>query len=410
MEGKARKKISFATAAAKPYILYTKQIYYFYCTMRGNSLLKFIDKYIGSLLILFLAAWRKLFSTPNKFEVPQKILLIKFAALGDAVLLLPVFSALRKKYPSVSLVLLGTKINQGIMELSPNAVDEFIVFDFKKVITNPFYIFQFASRLKAYHFDIIIDFEQWNHFSAVIALLTGVSKRLGFFYSRIRSKAFTQIYGRNKKLHETENFFNVAGFFHENKNEITFDIANKEIDVVQKTLEKFGWNKTKKIILIHPGCGEHGYPREWSPLYYGELCRRLSLRGEYFFVFTGSESEKKLISAIVSAVQKNSFVWNEKSLTKLSSLISLASLAISGNTGIMHLIAAFEIPQIALHGPTNYKQWGPLNKNAIVIESSCPQCPCLDFGSEYHRTDGYCMAQITIEEVFQEAVKLLGKS
>jgi heptosyltransferase-2 len=74
----------------------------------------------------------------------------------------------------------------------------------------------------------------------------------------------------------------------------------------------------------------------------------------------------------------------------------------------MHLAAAIGIPQIALHGPTNSVQWGPLNSNAVVIRTSCPECPCLDLGSEYHRTDGYCMAQISVDEVFNEAVKILG--
>jgi ADP-heptose:LPS heptosyltransferase len=109
----------------------------------------------------------------------------------------------------------------------------------------------------------------------------------------------------------------------------------------------------------------------------------------------------------VRSFPQQSIVWNERGLNKLIALLSLAHLVVSGNNGVMHIAAALQKPQVALHGPTNSRKWGPLNPKAVVIRSSCPDCPCLDLGFEYHRTDGFCMEQISVEEVFQAAKKLM---
>ena len=97
-------------------------------------------------------------------------------------------------------------------------------------------------------------------------------------------------------------------------------------------------------------------------------------------------------------------------LGELIGCLSLASLVISGNSGTMHLAAALGQPQVALHGPAGAVKWGPLNRNARVVESTCPECPCLDMGWEYHRTDGFCMSRIPVDAVLEPALRILAHS
>jgi ADP-heptose:LPS heptosyltransferase len=86
-----------------------------------------------------------------------------------------------------------------------------------------------------------------------------------------------------------------------------------------------------------------------------------------------------------------------------------AALVVSGNTGVMHAAAAFGTKQVALHGPTNATLWGPVNKNAVIVKTSCPRCPCLRLGFEYHRNNGGCMELIGTESVKAAAESLLGR-
>ena len=87
-------------------------------------------------------------------------------------------------------------------------------------------------------------------------------------------------------------------------------------------------------------------------------------------------------------------------------LLKRMDLLVSGNTGVMHLAAGLHRPQIALHGPTDPRLWGPLNDRAKVIQTSCPDCPCLRLGFEYHRSDDACMRKISVAEV-QKAIENL---
>jgi ADP-heptose:LPS heptosyltransferase len=73
----------------------------------------------------------------------------------------------------------------------------------------------------------------------------------------------------------------------------------------------------------------------------------------------------------------------------------------------MHVAAGLKKKQVVLNGPTNSQIWGPLNPNARLIQSSCPQCPCLKLGFEYHTYDGSCMKKIEIEEVKSTILSLI---
>jgi ADP-heptose:LPS heptosyltransferase len=127
-----------------------------------------------------------------------------------------------------------------------------------------------------------------------------------------------------------------------------------------------------------------------------------------FVVITGTQSEMNAMNAVIRDVARRPVPFAIDAHDDFVALLSMASLVISANNGAMHLAAALQVPQIALHGPTNAHQWGPLNARAVVIRSHCPGCPCLDLGFEYHRRDGFCMEQVDGEEVYRSAKKILG--
>ncbi len=63
-----------------------------------------------------------------------------------------------------------------------------------------------------------------------------------------------------------------------------------------------------------------------------------------------------------------------------------------------------------LEGPNDPAKWGPINPRAAGVFSTCPGCPCLDMGWEFHRTDGFCMEQITVDEVIETVTRELDES
>lgn len=379
--------------------------------MRGSKILRWIDTVVGSLLVSVLRkqrGWRPAARHPE--TQIAKILIIKLAALGDTLLLVPTLRLLRERHPAARIDFLGTAINEELIALFPSYVDRFVKFDPRKGAWNLRYLFSIIKILRSEHYDIVFDFEQWSFATALLSYASGAPERVGFeLPGKNRHLLATTFYRRRPDVHELDNFLGLAGAagLSGDSRDLELPVGDDMVKRAKIRLRQAGWNGADPVVVVHPGCGSHGFPREWPVHNYIDLCQRLRQHQKIYYVISGSASEHKLMDDLGGALVENVLVWDETSLGMLLGLLSIAAVVVSGNNGVMHLAAALERPQIALHGPTDSRKWGPLNDHAVVIRSNCPGCPCLDLGFEFHRIDGFCMAQISVDEVYEAAVKLL---
>ncbi len=379
--------------------------------MRGNKLLKFFDYYIGIPLVFLFS----LFLRGNRTAVlkslqPKRILVVKLVALGDAVLLIPSLRALRKKYPQAEILFLGTSLTQNIVKQFPEYINEIIALNVMRLAKQPSYFIQIIKQLRNYHFDLVIDFEQWTRLTPLLIAFANIPIRIGFKTPKqYHHYLYTHLVERNSSRHEVDTLLSAVELCTGKKesNELELRVSQETIEKARSWLSGKGWNPAEAIVVLHPGCGTHGFPREWSPANYRTLIEKVSKERTCFFILSGMKSEEKTMDAIGTLNDVTIEKYFIKSTDEFLALLSLTNLVISGNTGAMHLAAALKIPQIALHGPTNSKIWGPINPNTVVINSSCPDCPCLDLGFEYHRVDGFCMEQIAVDEVVRGSMKIL---
>jgi ADP-heptose:LPS heptosyltransferase len=95
------------------------------------------------------------------------------------------------------------------------------------------------------------------------------------------------------------------------------------------------------------------------------------------------------------------------SLLTLAALTRDARLVVSCDTGIVHLGAAFETPQIALYGPTNPFHWRPRHAGAVVLSAASPAAPLTLFEP---RAKGAPMDLVSTELVIHATDSLLASS
>lgn len=378
--------------------------------MRGNKIFRWIDRYIGIPLLSIFSLGKVLHGAQSPPK-PERILVIKFSALGDSILIVPAIRSLRNKFPGAEIIFLGTNLTLPFLRQFPEYISEFVALDIGSLLKHPMSAIAFVRRLRRMKCDAVVDLEQWLRLSALIALISGAPQRFGFRTNNAhRHFGYTRSTVRNSSKHEIENFLAVAELLTGTSSENHLEIKVDEGSLMrgQSFLLNHGWQKGTSVVIIHPGCGAHGYPREWPPRKYGELLSRLAGTGEYMFIISGTSDERDAMVAVTQSTGVNACTYEISSLEDIIALLSLSRFLVSSNNGAMHLAAALRLPQIALHGPTNAVQWGPKNPNATVITSDCPWCPCLDLGFEYHRTDGFCMDQISVDEVVNAAIKLKG--
>jgi ADP-heptose:LPS heptosyltransferase len=377
--------------------------------VRGKKLLKKMDLIVGTVVILFLSLFqRRSRGVPAK--QPKKILIIRLAALGDTLLLIPSLRALCKTFPDAHITLLGTDINEQLARLFPRYINEFKRFEVYRSLKNPLYFIRFIKDIRKGAPDIVFDFEQWSFITPILSALSGAHTTVGYkIPGRVRHLLYRYSFVRLSNIHESKNFLRLLSLYglDTESGDLELPVSEERIQWVKQSLLNSGWKPGQKLVIVHPGCGAHGFPREWPLESYRSLCQQLGEKSRLFFAFTGSGIESRLTHSLASSFPSKSVQWTESNVPILIALLSIADLVISGNNGVMHLAAALQRLQVALHGPTNSIKWGPLNPRAVVIKSSCPGCPCLDLGFEYHRTDGYCMLQISVEEVLQVSEQLL---
>ena len=369
-----------------------------------SELRRWLDFIVGAPILFALSCLRhKNTSKPTKIN---RVLVIKLAAMGDTIILIPVLRELRRAYPDIKIDWLVSPVNETIAATVPY-IDQIITWRVSSALS----AFSVLRTIRKNKYDAVIDFEQWSRATAIMTFFSGSAVRLGFqTKGQAKSGAYTHILQKKFHQHEIEDFYDLCRILGPLEHSLHLELwdtqkGDKELNLLAPTI--CDQDKKPLIVILHPGCGADGLPREWPLKSYMALGSWILSSFPAHLLLTGGPEETSK-TFILQQYFKDSCINLAGKLSWLGiiSLVKKSDLVISGNTGIMHIAAAFRKYQVALHGPTNPLLWGPLNQNAVVIHSSCPRCPCLKLGFEYHTHGQECMAQIGVE-VVQEAINNL---
>lgn len=160
------------------------------------------------------------------------------------------------------------------------------------------------------------------------------------------------------------------------------------------------------LILLCPGAG-HGPARRWPTRHFATLASLLSDEWpEADVVVLGSAAERATATEI--AALSGQPVRNLVGLTGVEEALALVSQAagvVSGDSGVMHLAAAFGRPQVAVFGATDPRHTPPLSPRAHVEWLHLPCSPC--FGHECAFGHADCLAHIAPTAVFESLSKAM---
>ncbi|MBV8918153.1 lipopolysaccharide heptosyltransferase II [Bradyrhizobium sp.] len=151
--------------------------------------------------------------------------------------------------------------------------------------------------------------------------------------------------------------------------------------------------------------GSVGASKRWT--YYGEAARLLAEQGFDVWVLGGT-AEKALAREIVAQGGPRVRDLTGTDLRNGILAMAAAQLAISNDSGLMHIAAALGTPTMGIFGPTSPYHWAPLNGLAATIQTQsrldCQPCHRPICKMNEHR----CMRDIPAAEVVANARQLLG--
>jgi heptosyltransferase-2 len=131
-----------------------------------------------------------------------------------------------------------------------------------------------------------------------------------------------------------------------------------------------------------PGA-EYGPAKRWPAEHYAALARSLHGADGASVALLGSAGEAALCESIAASASGACRVLAGKtSLLDAMALIAASRGLASNDSGLMHVAAAFAVPQVAVFGSTSPEHTPPLNPNARVLwlkdELKLDCMPCFD--------------------------------
>jgi heptosyltransferase-2 len=153
--------------------------------------------------------------------------------------------------------------------------------------------------------------------------------------------------------------------------------------------------------VFAPGA-EYGPAKCWPPAHYAALARSLHAESGQQVLLLGSAKEATLCESIARESGDGcKALAGGIALDSAMALIAAARGVVSNDSGLMHVAAAFGVPQAALFGSSSPEHTPPLNPRARVLwlkeELQLDCAPCFDRVCRFGHTR--CLTELAPERV-----------
>jgi heptosyltransferase I len=324
----------------------------------------------------------------------KKILIVKPSSLGDVVHSLPFLNSLKTRFPKTEIHWVIAKGLEGLLECHP-MVNRLIVINkhLWKKLSNAGAtvkeVKQLFNDIRKEQYDLVIDLQGLFR-SGMITMATAAPVRIGFAEAREGSRFFYNVKVKGgKEVHAVERYMKIAGALGCDEKDIlfAFPLCRNGLGSIKEILCRM-----ETYAVIVPGA--RWDTKIWAAENYGKLASALPVSS----VVIGAGSDASIAERVVQASGGKAVSFaGRTSVKELVEVMRHARLVISNDSGPMHIAAGFQVPVVAIFGPTSPVRTGPYGEGNIVIKSDLDCAPCFKKKCK----DLKCMKGITVEGVLE---------
>jgi lipopolysaccharide heptosyltransferase I len=270
-----------------------------------------------------------------------RILVVRLSALGDVIHTIPAVVALQKavgaevtwavERPYAELVEIVTGVTAVRASIRKWGHSLFASRNDIRI---------FASRIRKN--EIAVDFQGLIK-SAFVARISGAQVRYGFDRDAVRETLAASFINVHVPVDQSRHVV-------EWNMQLASAVAKRELAMPDVDFSKFASGRGEKKIVVLPGAGKPN--KVWPPERWGEVMRRLGVPA----IAVWGPNEREL------AERTGLELAPPTSLRELAAYLRDATLVAGGDTGPLHLAAAFGTRVVGLYGPTNVRRNGPFGQ------------------------------------------------
>ncbi|WP_424244805.1 lipopolysaccharide heptosyltransferase II [Elusimicrobium posterum] len=337
----------------------------------------------------------------------RKIGIFQTSFIGDTVLTTPLVRKTAKMFPEAKIVVITRPETVDIFKNMPEVSE--IILNKKKGIYKILDVFRTSKAIKKSGIDILL-VPHRSFRSALIAYMSKVPIRIGFSSSEGKF-LYTKTVPFSWMIHDAERNLNLLHGIVKEKfqaEELHLNSIPTAEQNVERLLKEYNI-EGKTLVGVHPGSA---WPTKcWPEDKYIELISRIQQELGLQVVLVGGDKDSDK-GENIRHLAKGSLAnfCGKTSLTDLMALMNHFKLFITNDSGPMHIATAFNVPTLAIFGPTT-KELGffPYGKGHRVIEIKDLDCrPCALHGGKKCPLGHFkCMKDISVDLVFENAKEML---
>ncbi len=339
----------------------------------------------------------------------RRALVVRLMFHGDVLLSTPVISTLKRMAPHVEVDALVYHETRDMLALHPDLDQLFTIDRNWKKRGRLFQLQQelrLLSALKARRYDLIIILNDSHRATWLVKLLSPRwavgpdNPARGRLYRKTVKRRFK--IARHRHMVELHlDALRCLGLpvdssAHEARLSI---VPGRDAEAsVEQRLSEYGL-RGGDFVLVHPG--SRGFYKCWPEHKMAQLIDLLQQEG-MTVVLSGSPAvdEMAMLARIKTRLDRSVIdLSGQLSLKELAALVARATMLVGVDSLPVHLASAFQVPVVALFGPSLDLVWGPWQTPYRVVGATLPCRPCGFAGcGESGQSD--CMNALGVQEVF----------
>ena len=333
----------------------------------------------------------------------HRILVIAPNWIGDAVMSQPLLAAIKAFYPNAAIDVLATPWVAPIYRAC-SEVAQLIEADLRHGQLQWSLRRALAAQIKQRGYATCYVLP--NSFkSALIPWLAAIPVRIGY-QGELRRFLLTETKANSPKTQRipmVDHYTNLCASSNNSDAAIHLPKLSptaNALEAARTRLQAVGI-QTDAFVVLCPGA-EYGPSKRWPAAHFAALAQSiLKVKTSASVVLLGSPSDRAIGEEIVSSTTSDGRIFNwcgSTSLDEAIAIIGMCSNLVSNDSGLMHIGAALEVPQIAIFGSSDPNHTPPNSAKATIISLHLPCSPCHQRECPLGHLN--CLNQISPERVF----------